>query len=323
MENIILSIILPVYNVEKYIQRCIDSIYNCLSVPLEHFEVIFIDDESPDDSITIIEHNRKTYSNIRFISQKNKRAGGARNTGIINSRGKYIWFIDPDDTIVDGTINKFIPILKGSDLDIIMCNNNIIYPDKNITDVYGNSSEIMNGINHFKIHRVTWSPCLSFYRRDFIIKNSLKFQENVSFEDIDWVLKTQILAKSIMCMPDIIYNYYMNNTSQTRTNPSYNKVFDWFLMAERIMNLKTINNEISDIIESHSLLVYKRGLRSMMFLKNKERNMLFDKFIKNKIFNNANLDWIAHHSLITKCVLCIMYPFIWILKSARNRKEYN
>lgn len=320
--NIVLSIILPVYNVEKYIQRCLDSIYNGLSVPLGLFEVIFIDDESPDNSVVIIENNRKIYSNIRLISQKNKRAGGARNTGIKNSKGKYLWFIDPDDTIVKDVINKFIPYLKECSLDIVMCNNNIIYQNKIIPDIYSNKSEIIDGETHYLRNRVTWSPCLSFYRKQFILDNNLFFQENVSFEDIDWVLKSQLMSQKLICFPDIIYNYYKNDTSQTTTNPSFNKVNDWFFMAKRISEINNIKNAVSNIIEAHSILAYKRGIRSLLFLKYSERNILYDKYLKKNIFKDKKLNFISQHVFFSKMFFSIMHPIVCFYKIIRDRNDY-
>jgi len=113
-----LSIIVPMYNVASYIETCIDSIYK-QNIPLHDFEVILIDDESPDNSLEIAKALVRTKDNVKIISQKNKGLGGARNTGIENASGVYILFLDADDYYIDNTINHLIVLAEKYTLDIL------------------------------------------------------------------------------------------------------------------------------------------------------------------------------------------------------------
>lgn len=139
---VILSIILPVYNVEQYIQRCINSIYTGVTVNLDNFEVIFVNDASPDKSREIIENAQMYYRNIILINQENRKAGGARNTGMRAASGKYILFVDPDDTLEPNVVNHFIPILENEEVDVLMCDNNVHLQGRIYTDRYNNPENI-------------------------------------------------------------------------------------------------------------------------------------------------------------------------------------
>ena len=91
-----LSVIIPMYNVEQYLEKCIDSVYN-QGLKEEEFEVILVDDESPDNSLAVATILTKDKKNVTIISQKNKGLGGARNTGILCAAGRYVLFLDSDD----------------------------------------------------------------------------------------------------------------------------------------------------------------------------------------------------------------------------------
>ena len=94
----ILSIIIPVYNVEKYVEKCIRSCEN-QDIPKENYEVIVVNDGSPDGSLAIVERLANEFSNIKVINQENKGLSMARNTGLEAAKGEYVWFVDSDDWI--------------------------------------------------------------------------------------------------------------------------------------------------------------------------------------------------------------------------------
>src|SRR5690606_9641339 len=113
-----LSIIIPVYNVEKYIERCIRSCYD-QQLLLKEYEIVVIDDGSLDGSVKIVQGLIDSYSNLTIRSQKNKGLGGARNTGIINAKGHYILFLDADDYLLPNVLAKLLQPAISKELDII------------------------------------------------------------------------------------------------------------------------------------------------------------------------------------------------------------
>ena len=122
-----LSIIIPVYNVEKYIEKCLLS---CIKqdISYEDYEIVVVNDGSPDNSITIVERIAKDYSNIRIINQENQGLSGARNTGMKHAKGNYIWFVDSDDYIEENCLGRIVSYLNG-DLDILQLQYRHVFED--------------------------------------------------------------------------------------------------------------------------------------------------------------------------------------------------
>lgn len=128
----ILSVIVPIYNVEQYLAECLDSL---ISQTEKNIEILCIDDGSTDKSKSIVETYISLYDNIKLICQPNRGPSAARNTGIYNAKGTYIAFIDPDDTVSENMYQKMLTIANTHQLDLVMCgfktipDNNIVYPN--------------------------------------------------------------------------------------------------------------------------------------------------------------------------------------------------
>ena len=118
MENVKVSVIVPVFNTEKYLKKCVDSILN---QSLKNIEIIFIDDGSNDNSLGILEEYAKIDKRIKIISKLNEGQGVARNIGIKSAIGEYIAFVDSDDFIQINMLEKLYSYSKNKNLDICMC----------------------------------------------------------------------------------------------------------------------------------------------------------------------------------------------------------
>ena len=128
-----LSIIIPIYNVEKYIERCINSIFE-QNLASEDYEVLLIDDETPDQSGEIVKKIAESRDNYHYIFQKNKGLGGARNTGILHAKGNYILFLDSDDWLDRNSISELLNEVHQLDLDILIFNMKNISSNGDITE---------------------------------------------------------------------------------------------------------------------------------------------------------------------------------------------
>ena len=131
----VLSIIIPVYNVEKYIYECLDSIIyqkNCIN----DCEIILVNDGSTDSSGDICKKYAKKYKNIKYLSKKNGGLSDARNFGIENASGNYIWFIDSDDYIQKDCISKIVKAIKEKKTDVIVCQSKIVDDNNNKLEPY-------------------------------------------------------------------------------------------------------------------------------------------------------------------------------------------
>ena len=213
--SIVISLIIPMYNVEKYIARCVNS---CLIQDLDKnlYEIIIIDDESKDSSLNIVEDYARIYSNIKIISQKNKGVGQSRNAGIDASSGKYIWFIDSDDYIEEHCLKYLTNECIKNDLDIL--DFSFIFSfDNNIQKRYIESNkkynEVLDGINLQKNNSQYKAVWHYIYNRKFLIMNNLHFIEGVYFEDEEFLSRVLFFTKKAMSIQRSPYFYFQRENS--------------------------------------------------------------------------------------------------------------
>jgi len=213
MSDIKVSVIIPVYNSEKVLNQCIDSVCN---QTLSDIEIICVDDGSEDNSLKILKEYEKKDSRVNVLSQKNRGAGVARNKGIDVANGEYIAFVDSDDWIEDNALEKLYNNIKSNDSDMVLFNsiehkpNNEfrkrIYLKKddsldynNYTfDYHMNKNFVMNGMF------VIWSK---FYKTSFIKDNNIRFYSHEIFNDVQFHIQSMLFAKKISYLPEILYHY--------------------------------------------------------------------------------------------------------------------
>lgn len=207
----ILSIIIPVYNVEKYVEKCIRSCEN-QDLPKDDYEVIVVNDGTPDGSLAIIERLAKEYSNIKVFSQENQGLSVARNTGLEAARGEYVWFVDSDDWIEENCLNELTGKLID-DIDILQIQFKCAYED-GTTKIP--AQKYLDGIHSGK--EVTEQGGIadpaqfSILRSKFLKENDFKFFPGMYHEDSELKLKILYTAKKIAFHKPPIY-YYLQRTS--------------------------------------------------------------------------------------------------------------
>ena len=114
-----LSIILPVFKVENYIRECLESVFR-QGLPDTVFEVILVNDGTPDNSIGVISDIANQHDNIIILNQENKGVSCARNTGLAKAQGEYVYFVDPDDLLIDNSLSALLPKIISSKVDVLM-----------------------------------------------------------------------------------------------------------------------------------------------------------------------------------------------------------
>lgn len=239
-----LSIIIPFYNVEQYIAQCLDSVYK-QDISEEDYEVICVDDCSPDNSLSIVERYAQVHSNLVIVRNKiNRKLGGARNAGMEVATGNYIWFIDSDDFIEKNCISKLLSIAEKEDLDVLHFNYSD-YPNVDNPDRRPEDSLIMNGPDFFFSANFVWYYDLvtawrKLHKRKFLIENKIMFAEHIMFEDNDYAIEVFAKSRRVKHIYDVVYFYRNNPDSITRIK--YNKVhiYYWLDLAYRLVNIKKI-----------------------------------------------------------------------------------
>lgn len=220
-----LSFIVPFYNVESYIEDCIRSLYN-QDFPKVEYEVICVDDCSPDNSRSIIERLQKEYPTLKLVCHDiNKKLGGARNTGLREASGKYIWFVDSDDFIEKNVLKKLISIAEYENLDILHFDYSN-YPQENVSAkrIIPETS-VMSGVEMLLGNTLMWDVDLitawqKIYKRQFLMDNNLFFAENIMFEDNDFAIATLAYSQRVKHVNINAYFYRNNANSITRVKPT-------------------------------------------------------------------------------------------------------
>lgn len=217
MKEVFLSIIVPVYKVEKYLDRCVQSI---VKQDLTECEIILVDDGSPDNCGKLCDEYAKCNRNIVSIHKKNGGLSDARNVGMDKSIGKYIWFIDSDDYIAEGSISEIISLLKKNPCDVLVCqsktvdDNKIVQDERRYTIPTGEytSEAYMMAL---KKHPESALFCAQFHicNRNFIESNKFRFCENILHEDELWTPQLLLKARSIYYSNLNVYFHYMRDGS--------------------------------------------------------------------------------------------------------------
>jgi glycosyltransferase involved in cell wall biosynthesis len=214
-----LSIIVPFYNVEPFIEECIRSLYN-QDISWEEYEVICVDDCSPDGSRAIVEQLQKEYPTLRLICHKeNKKLGGARNTGLKVAQGKYIWFVDSDDYIYPNVLRTLLDTADKNMLDILQFDNT--RGEENQTKSI-QFNAVNKGETYLFEHLNDWVDKIGgawkqLFAKDFLDKNQLQFIEDAMYEDTDYLLRAFLLANRVQYVSLYGYHYRINLESITST----------------------------------------------------------------------------------------------------------
>lgn len=259
-----LSIIVPVYNVELYLKKCVESLLN-QDIPLSEYEIILVDDGSTDSSGHICDSFVEKHGNIRVIHRQNGGLSAARNTGIAAARGKYIQLIDSDDYLNPNVLRGILCQIEKQDLDILRINYQnvnaagvIFDPNKYSKPFVDYSEEVCDGFS-FLDERLGYA-C---YAVQFIVRASLLqqerylFREGILFEDVEWTPRIILIADRIASNPCVVYNYLYRDESITRTSDlekKRKKIDNQFLLidalslqANEFRNVKWFEGMISQI----------------------------------------------------------------------------
>ena len=251
MEEIKVSIIIPVYNTSKYLKQCLDSVIN---QTLQEIEIICIDDGSTDDSLLILEEYWQRDKRIKILTQKHKKQGAARNYGISIANGEYIGFVDSDDWCEPDMFEKLYKRAKCTDSDITMCaittyndnNSNAfsknntyanldIFPKEFFNNVFS-PSETMNFLMDICAY-----PPNKIIKRDLINSNKLKFSEKTYYEDGAFFYDCWLSAKRISLIKEFFYYYRMHSETSTCFSNDFYKIQNFRAIEDKKQILKKYN----------------------------------------------------------------------------------
>lgn len=295
-----LTVVVPVYNAEKHIERCLSSLVN-QNIQKDSYEIIVINDGSTDGSLAIIENLNNSHENILVYNQENRGLGAVRNRGIILARGKYIYFLDSDDYIAHNTLNTLIDYLKEFNLDIIGFQS-IYYTDKSNlinseTIKLDSNPKVLSGIDFLQKHPDHLLEAWWYItKRDFLLKTGHKFIEEKFFEDAMFTFRIFLDAERTIFLNFDVHRYVDNPTSiMNMSSSDHLKKFldDWISLIFELGDLKRemlhLNHSaryyLADMVSYRQALnVHYMYIRLvMMDTSLKKMNQLLRTLRKNKI----------------------------------------
>lgn len=231
-----ISVIIPVYNMEKYLAKCFDSV---LTQDFDSFEIIAVNDGSTDKSLEIAQGYEAKYSDIiKVVTQKNKGLGGARNTGIEKASGKYLFFLDSDDSIKPGALKELYKEITDADADIAFFG--IDFVDENgkvITTVSQTDKdrEIVTLGERSLIFAKDSYAWDKLYKRSLFVDNDIKFPDKAWYEDLATEPKAVLNAEKLVILKKPYYNYLQREGSIMH-NPNTDKNIDMITAVQSVIS---------------------------------------------------------------------------------------
>mgnify|MGYP002516166876 CR=1 FL=1 len=285
-----ITLIVPMYNVEDYIEKCLKSVFH-QTIPFD--EVIVIDDGSTDRSLEICKGVLQNYSNTVLISQSNEGLGFTRNRGIQIANCEYIFFLDSDDELTLDTVEQLKEQILTEEYDVVyfagtILRGNTVTNEHSIYRKHGlDTSSIYSGKDYFEktySHYFNVSPCMALYKVDFLKKNKIYFQERVFYEDNFFSIKTMLFASKVICLENEFYLRRIRSGSIMQSPYTEKKMYDLYKVAEEIYALVTQNIDIRQLPNSrYEDLIWKYYLNFMV---------VHEKYFRDSNIKNHCLDLI-------------------------------
>lgn len=240
-----LSFIVPFYNVEPYIEECIRSLYN-QDIPWDDYEVICIDDCSPDGSRAIVERLQQEYPTLKLLrTPENLRQGGARNMGLDVAQGNYVWFVDSDDYIKPNCLKALVVQAESEDLDILDFDFDADLSQQHfIKNAQSFDMGPCSGADYVFCAdyggRWSWRcSCVCGGIVSYELIRNMRFREHVQYEDNDFALQMYASAKQVHHIPDKPYFYRVVEQSTVHSDWTFaNVLYDIALVKKYILLLR-------------------------------------------------------------------------------------
>ena len=211
-KDVLLTVVIPVYNVEKYLKRCIESI---LIQEWKNYDILLVDDGSTDSSPQICDDYAKVYDFISVIHKKNGGISEARNTGISHAKGDYVYFPDSDDWLEPQTFKELAEVLESQEFDIVSFNREFvkgeedpIISDPLVTQVFEGKDAFVQMLKHSYI---TGFANDKIYKKSLFIDNNISFPKGKYYEDLGTNYKLFLSAENVFATNQKYYHSLIDN----------------------------------------------------------------------------------------------------------------
>lgn len=301
------SIIVPVYNKEKYLRDCVDSI---LQQTYKDFELILVDDGSKDSSWNIIKEYADKEERVLPVHQENAGVSAARNAGLDRAQGKWICFVDADDYLPKDGLQILVEHGEKSNADIVNANATRVENDKQFK-IFNFNNEIVKGNIYPRL--VHFAPWAQLFKRSIIEEHHLRYVKGLAYsEDNVFILYYSLYASSIEFVNDSVYNYRINFDSAIQ-NKDYKKVaYHQMWAAHEVYKLKDKESSLRNFIINRTKILISSSINAYVYrainvLKINDIIRLYSDF-----FKEANM----FHEYIIKATtlhtIKLLLKFKWV-----------
>lgn len=284
--NSLISVIVPVYNVERYLAKCIDSI---IGLTYKNLEIIIIDDGSPDNSGNIADEYSQIDERIRVIHTKNRGVSAARNLGIEESKGEYIAFVDSDDCLMPDFVEYMLGIVEKTGSNFAMSRN--CFKSRNETQIENDKIEIYSPEKAAAELLYPWISigCWNkLFHRDFIIQNNIRFPETFFMgEGLNFIVTAALLSNGVGVGLRKVYYYRKDNPDSITTVVRVDKMINALAAIDNIEKSTIVNTSdlrmalkwhkyattfiaLSSIIKTHSEKIYSTEYQEILSVIKKD-----------------------------------------------------
>lgn len=286
-----LSVVIPVYNGEKCLPMLIESLLD-QDLADEDYELLFVDDGSPDNSVSLIERYSKEYRNIRLVRHgKNLRLASACNTGLDHARGAYIWFVDQDDRIVPNCMGLLLQMAESQKLDLLVFNFRRMNQNGEVKaspKVFEDTDE-MDGVSFLsKYFPTNFDDYLLGYRwralfsKEYLLKQGIRFIDGMMYDDTTILFKSIIYANHIASSSGYFYYYCVNDASITYARGKKGeRIFEFaFLVGNEVTDfaqkVQSINDSWARILRQRAKKYYNGFVLDLLRTSKKERHKFYE-----------------------------------------------
>ena len=260
MESL-LTVVIPVYNVEKYLKRCIESV---LAQEWKDYEILLVDDGSTDHSPQICDDYVKAYDFISVIHKENGGLSEARNTGISHAKGEYVYFPDSDDWIEPDTFIALAEALESQEFDIISFNRDFVKGEEDaivsepeVTQVFEGKDAFVQMLKH---RYITGFANDKIYRKSLFVDNNILFPSRKYYEDLGTNYKLFLSAKKVYATNQKYYHYLIDNPDSITQSWNEKKFRDMFGFYKEVFYSDFVRSQLNQEELHISQLYYVNGL---------------------------------------------------------------
>ncbi len=261
-----LSVIIAMYNSEKYIRKCIDSILES-NLPKDSYEIIVVNDGSKDGSVAIVEEYQQHYPNVHLYHQENQGQSVARNHGLKYAKGEYIWFVDSDDYVEADLQPVYQAIQTNEGLDIVGIRSKVLDEEGKQLYLYEidnfDANTVLSGKEALLKGYQPSSMWANIIRKGFLLDNKLEFYPGILHQDTELSLRCMLQAKKVFYTGSYLYDYIIHEGSSVHPRTMEK-------LKKSVLDNITVMNSIRNLS-----LQYKNDPEMGIYLKNRFDSSLF------------------------------------------------